>query len=141
MHEVLLYGQVPFARHEQVLKILAGIAAMQPLTIYERHIILKQMKTAEDNKPNKKFPNKPVKRETATYRQLIKVLDENAFGKEAPISINSDSTNTSSSSAPWMLQTSEIPEPELKTFVLRPVSETELTMEDMQKLQDPASYG
>lgn len=136
MHEVLLYGQVPLARHEQVLKILAGIAAMQPQTVYERHIILKQMRTAEDNKPNKKFPNKPVKRDTATYRQLIKVLDEISFGKEAPISIDPDTTDDS----PWMLLAPEIPEPELKSFVLRPVSETQVTSEDMQKLQDPTSH-
>ena len=45
MHELLLFGQVPYTRHDQVLKILAGIAAMQPQSITERHLIFKPTRT------------------------------------------------------------------------------------------------
>ena len=41
MHELLLFGQVPSSRHDQVLKILAGIAAMQPQQIAARHLLFK----------------------------------------------------------------------------------------------------
>lgn len=41
MHELLLFGQVRPAQHFQVLSILAGIAAMQPQPILERHLVFK----------------------------------------------------------------------------------------------------
>lgn len=39
MHELLLFGSVSQLRHEQVLKVLAGLAAMQPRRTLERVII------------------------------------------------------------------------------------------------------
>ena len=54
MHELLLFGQVPASRHNQVLNILAGISAMQPQPILEKHLVFK---------PNRKpgtGPAKPV---------------------------------------------------------------------------------
>ncbi|KAI9764669.1 MAG: Mediator of RNA polymerase II transcription subunit 18, partial [Candelina submexicana] len=41
MHELLLFAQVPTSRHDQLLKIIAGIAAMQPQRVLERHLIFK----------------------------------------------------------------------------------------------------
>ncbi|KAI9829082.1 MAG: Mediator of RNA polymerase II transcription subunit 18 [Thelocarpon impressellum] len=41
MHELLLFGQVPSARHGHILKIIAGIAGMQPQRLIERHLIFK----------------------------------------------------------------------------------------------------
>ncbi|KAL8885543.1 MAG: hypothetical protein Q9215_006615 [Flavoplaca cf. flavocitrina] len=41
MHELLLHGTVPSTRHNQVLSILAGIAAMQPQPYHERRHIYK----------------------------------------------------------------------------------------------------
>ncbi|KAF2625611.1 hypothetical protein BU25DRAFT_345612 [Macroventuria anomochaeta] len=48
MHELLLYGQVSAARHDQVLKILAGFAAMQPRRILQRRIIYKPEREPEE---------------------------------------------------------------------------------------------
>jgi len=48
MYELLLYGQVPLARHDQVLKILAGVAAMQPRRVLERHIVYKPTREPEE---------------------------------------------------------------------------------------------
>lgn len=48
MHELLLYGQVPSARHDQVLKILAGVAAMQPQPVLERRIVYKPTRQPEE---------------------------------------------------------------------------------------------
>jgi hypothetical protein len=41
MHELLLHASIPSSRHEQVLSILAGVAAMQPISILEKHLIFK----------------------------------------------------------------------------------------------------
>lgn len=41
MQELLLFGQVPLARHDYVLSVLAGIAAMQPKPILEKHLLFK----------------------------------------------------------------------------------------------------
>ena len=41
MHELLLHASVPSSRHDQVLSILAGIAAMQPIPMLERHLVFK----------------------------------------------------------------------------------------------------
>ena len=41
MHELLLYGQVSLPQHDRMLKILAGIAAMQPRVLIERHLVYK----------------------------------------------------------------------------------------------------
>ncbi|KAF2759781.1 hypothetical protein EJ05DRAFT_498982 [Pseudovirgaria hyperparasitica] len=39
MHELLLFGQVPRSRHDEMLKVLAGVAAMQPQRVIERHVV------------------------------------------------------------------------------------------------------
>ncbi|KAI9829269.1 MAG: Mediator of RNA polymerase II transcription subunit 18 [Phylliscum demangeonii] len=41
MHELLLFGQVPAASHDQVLKIIAGIAGMQAEHVVEHHVVFK----------------------------------------------------------------------------------------------------
>ncbi|KAI9848172.1 MAG: Mediator of RNA polymerase II transcription subunit 18 [Sclerophora amabilis] len=41
MHELLLFGQVPFERHTHILKILAGLAGMQPQRVIERHLVFR----------------------------------------------------------------------------------------------------
>ncbi|KAF2018170.1 hypothetical protein BU24DRAFT_344776 [Aaosphaeria arxii CBS 175.79] len=48
MYELLLYGQVPQTRHEQVLKVLAGVAAMQPRRIVKRHIVYRPTREPEE---------------------------------------------------------------------------------------------
>jgi hypothetical protein len=41
MHELLLFAQVPPSRHNYVLNVLTGLAAMQPQPILEKHLIFK----------------------------------------------------------------------------------------------------
>ncbi|KAH0141667.1 hypothetical protein KCU86_g23856, partial [Aureobasidium melanogenum] len=96
MHELLLYGQVPLERHDQVLKILAGVAAMQPQTLFERHLIYRPMRSAQDNKPNKKFPNKPVKPQTLTFQHLVRQLDQSEFGTDSPVLLESENNESAS---------------------------------------------
>jgi len=44
MYELSLFGQVSGSRHDQVLKVLAGVAAMPPRTLHERHLVFKPTK-------------------------------------------------------------------------------------------------
>jgi mediator of RNA polymerase II transcription subunit 18, fungi type len=53
MHEFLLYSQIPAARHEQVLQILAGITAAQPIKFSEQHVVYQQIKGAQTAAPKK----------------------------------------------------------------------------------------
>lgn len=46
MHELSLYGQLPESRHDQLLNIIAGVAAMQPQRVLQRYIIYKPTRDA-----------------------------------------------------------------------------------------------
>ncbi|KAH0372276.1 hypothetical protein KCU65_g1327, partial [Aureobasidium melanogenum] len=140
MHELLLYGQVPLERHDQVLKILAGVAAMQPQTLFERHLIYRPMRSAQDNKPNKKFPNKPVKPQTLTFQHLVRQLDQSEFGTDSPVLLESENNeNTSQPAYAWRIKTQETPEPETKTLVLRQATDTAIDKHQLRKFLDPAN--
>lgn len=139
MHELCLYGQVAAARHEQILQILAGIAAMQPNIFYERQLVFKPLRP-EEVKQNKKQPNKPVKPTTLTYHQVIEELSEHDFGRSATLLTHQLANESPMLLHPCTEKVSETPEPETKTFVLRSVVETELTPDRLQKIQDPANY-
>lgn len=142
MHELSLYGQVPLERHDQVLKILAGIAAMQPQTLFERHLIYKPMRSAQDSKPNKKFPNKPVKPQTLTFQHLVRQLDQSEFGKDSEILVETENiANASRPTFTWRIKTQETPEPETKTIVLRQATDTPLQKDQLRVFLDPTNNG
>ena len=61
MHEFLLYSQVPAARHVQVLQILAGITAAQPIKFSEQHVVYQQLK-ATQTASTKKTQATPIAR-------------------------------------------------------------------------------
>ncbi|KAF1849977.1 uncharacterized protein K460DRAFT_360838 [Cucurbitaria berberidis CBS 394.84] len=92
MHELLLYGQVPAGRHDQVLKILAGVAAMQPHRIVERRIIYKPQREPEEPGSNLRRGGtqavavKQTKQTAAPalhYTKLVQRLSEEEFGIDA----------------------------------------------------------
>ena len=139
MHELLLYGQVPVTRHEQALKILAGVAAMQPRALFARQLVYKPSRPREEAKPNKKYPNKPVKTQHSTYIQLTEELVEDDFGKQRPLAAVRDGDFTAQPSHPWIMKTQEIPEPETKSLVLRQTDEVEMTDDLLQDVLNPAN--
>jgi mediator of RNA polymerase II transcription subunit 18 len=142
MHELLLYGQVPLERHDQLLKVLAGIAAMQPQTLFERHLIYKPMRSAQDNKPNKKFPNKPVKPQTLTFQHLVRQLDQSEFGKRSGILSEPEKNPDAIQPAyTWRITTRETPEPETKIIVLRQATDVALDHDQLRNFLDPINNG
>ncbi|KAI8934016.1 hypothetical protein NX059_008784 [Plenodomus lindquistii] len=91
MHELLLYGQVPVDRHGQVLKILAGVAAMQPRRVLQRCIVYKPTREPEEPGANLRRGGsqavavKQVKQTAAAtlyYTRLVQKLAEDEFGTE-----------------------------------------------------------
>jgi mediator of RNA polymerase II transcription subunit 18 len=142
MHELLLYGQVPLERHDQVLKILAGIAAMQPQALFERHLIYRPMRSAQDNKPNKKFPNKPVKPQPVIFQHLVRQLDQSEFGKDSGILLEPENNeNASRPTHTWRIKTQETPEPETKTLILRQATDIALDNDQLRNFLDPTNNG
>lgn len=123
MHELSLYGQVPLARHEQVLNILAGLSAMQPQVVYERHILFQPLRSSDQNRVNKKGSTKPTQNIPLAYVQLVKTLTRDDFGKESAISSEVTDTNVEDTTSSWTTRIQEIPEPETKALVLRRVME------------------
>ncbi|KAH9881355.1 hypothetical protein IAQ61_000079 [Plenodomus lingam] len=91
MHELLLYGQVPVDRHDQVLKILAGVAAMQPRHVIERCVIYKPTREPEEPGANLRRGGsqavgikqaKQTAAATLYYTRLVQKLTEDDFGTQ-----------------------------------------------------------
>lgn len=89
MHELSLYGQVFAGRYDQVLKILAGVAAMQPSYIVERRIVYKPHREPEEPGSNLRrggtqaIAVKQTKQTAAPalyYTNLVQSLSEKDFG-------------------------------------------------------------
>ncbi|KAL6707963.1 hypothetical protein ACN47E_003637 [Coniothyrium glycines] len=89
MHELLLYGQVPAGRHDQVLKILAGVAAMQPRRVLERRIVYKPQREPEEPGTNLRRggtqaiavkQTKPTAAPALYYTKLVQRLSQDDFG-------------------------------------------------------------
>lgn len=143
MHELLLYGQLPAPRHEQVLKILAGHAAMQPRRVLERHIIYKP--TREPDEPgahlgrgggSQTIGGKPVKQGTVKslfYAKLVQKLDSEDFGRA-----HNDQTDTKSLSAnvksgeepKWSFEFSDLPDTGDRGVSARLASSTDILSGD-----------
>ncbi|KAJ9642525.1 Mediator of RNA polymerase II transcription subunit 18 [Coniosporium tulheliwenetii] len=103
MHELLLFGQVPRARHEQVLSVLTGVAAMPPRRDKRQQALLAQL-------------NKDL-----YYTQLVQTLTEQDFRGSTENTQSSGVTNGGRggldggemirAQGPWAMQFNDLPEP------------------------------
>jgi mediator of RNA polymerase II transcription subunit 18 len=92
LHELLLRGEVPFERHDQVLRILAGVAAHQPVRVFQRFILYEPVRDAEEPGSNIRrggTQNVAVKQQSKQgaapalyYTKLIQELSEDDFGAQ-----------------------------------------------------------
>lgn len=124
MHELLLFGQVPASRHEQLLKILAGVTAMQPHRIIERHAVYKpakgpiqqrvQVGGSQSIQQQKLQKEKLAQSTDMFYVQLVQEVDD----------------TTSPSQNPWTMQFQDVPIPGKRPVVLRQTSKIELVDSD-----------
>lgn len=52
MLELMLMGSVPAVRHQQLIQVLAGVAAMAPVSMLEKHDVLKPSRDRSDATPS-----------------------------------------------------------------------------------------
>jgi mediator of RNA polymerase II transcription subunit 18 len=117
MHELLLYGQVPSGRHDQVLKILAGVAAMQPLRVLQRCILYKPQREPEEPGLNVRRGGtqniavkqaKPAAAAALYYTKLIQKLGEDDFGAGADTPLSADVKD--GDEPKWSMRWEDIPD-------------------------------
>lgn len=141
MHELLLFGQVPAVRHEQVLKILAGLCAMQPQRVIERHAVYKptqvpgQQKVAQAGGSQTIQQQRPSKEKQTQnvelfYVQLVQALNERDFGESVQNGTHSAAVTNSTPEKPWTMQFQDVPQPGKRAVLLRQTSKTKITEGD-----------
>ncbi|CAI6338370.1 unnamed protein product [Periconia digitata] len=138
MHELLLYGQVPLVRHDQVLKILAGVAAMQPRRVCERRILYKPTKKPDEpgahlsrrggtqnvaGKPPKQAGSKDL-----FYQQVVQTLSDNDFGKDSGQTLSADVKP--GQDPKWALEFYDLPDTGDRGVSIRQSSSTSLLSGD-----------
>ena len=125
MHELLLYGQVPQARHDQVLKVLAGIAAMQPRRVVRRHIVYKPQRDPDEPGSHlkrggtqavaQKNTTKQVGQKPLFFTQLVYHLSDDDFE-----TANAEKANGNvDSQHKWSYEWHDIPDPADKGVLIR----------------------
>ncbi|KAI9676782.1 MAG: Mediator of RNA polymerase II transcription subunit 18 [Trizodia sp. TS-e1964] len=99
MHELSLFSQVALARHDLVLRILAGVSGMQPERTIERHLLYKSRrtpasKTAQSNPQTLQSQQIQALRAQLKgepyYLKLIGAVDEQDFGEDGGTSTPRD---------------------------------------------------
>ncbi len=136
MHELMLCGQVPSSRHAQLLHVLAGVAAMQPQRVVERHVVYRParepvQRTAQvggsqavQNAQKQALQNQLNK--DLFHVQLVQTLDADALGQDAT---RGEDAKPSESGA-WSLRFYDFPEPGKRSATLRLVSSTDISEGD-----------
>lgn len=135
MHELLLFGQIPSSRYDQVLNILAGVAAMQPVPILEKHLVFRPNKgpgsaglvQAGSGHDGQKKALQAQTQGELFYMQLVADvsgaslgeesqedpdvdMDQDHEGKQGPDSTDVISGDQSTKPEIWTLQFRDIPE-------------------------------
>lgn len=130
MHELLLFGQIPRARHDQVLKVLAGVSAMQPRRMLERIVLYKPQRLPEEpgsqlrrggsQAVSEKNKNKKAAATRDLYfTQLHQHLAEEDFAPKDDSSQEQESNAlVAGRGAPWSLHFYDVPEAQDRDGVL-----------------------
>ncbi|KAK5158637.1 hypothetical protein LTR04_005172 [Oleoguttula sp. CCFEE 6159] len=159
MHELSIFGQVPAARHEQVLNILAGVAAMQPQRVLELHVVYAPSRSRIDRNAPVKGGTQDIaqKKKSAQaagdvfYQQLVRDVREQEFGRVSSFAFELESksgetvtepglSDSQPSQKPWTLQFYDVPEPGKRTVVSRVYSITEITRGDAHRFAKGLQY-
>lgn len=118
MLELSLFGQIPASRHDQALKILAGVAAMPPQRTVERHIILK--------------PTRPVVRNSAQVGGSQGVHDAQKAARQAQTNLDLyylklvEDLGGTEGNGKWTLRFYDVPEPGKRPVMVRQSVATEV---------------
>jgi len=151
MHELLLYGQVPAVRHEQLLSILAGLAAMQPQRVIERRALYKPIKNPSSNLIQRggtqgvqnTQKSIPIQRQNDLhYLHLVRSVDEKEFGQAVDVTISYDATGQGQKEPrrPWTFELQDTPEPGKRPVGFRFAHVTEIIGGDPHKFMMDFGY-
>lgn len=127
MHEYRLYSQIPAPRRTQVLNILAGITASQPVPITQQVLIYQQLKpdTNTGAPASKKGQAKPTgppgQQARLSYVKVVRDIGEGDGG--------------SGEAWKWRLREEGLPDPAAKTVTSAAVAERELDESDMTRFR------
>lgn len=155
MYELLLFGQVPAARHEQMLNILAGLTAMHPQRVVELH---EQYRPAHQIQRTVQVGGsqgvQSVQKKTLQdqlskdlyYAQLVRTLDESVLlhdvameGQEATSGVEPSAVGVQAP-CPWSLHIHETPEAGKRPAILRAVSNINFVDGDPQSYMTALGY-
>ncbi|KAK4694665.1 hypothetical protein P7C71_g2957, partial [Lecanoromycetidae sp. Uapishka_2] len=165
MHELLLFGQIPSSRHDQVLNILASVAAMQPVPILEKHLVFKPNKIPGSAGPAQAVNGQDAQKRALQaqtqgelfYMQLVADVSErpaeasqgdadvdmDQHEQDIPGTASTDATLGDNSTLPerWTLQFRDIPEVSRQRPVTsRLMSDVPITSGDPMKFMSALDY-
>jgi len=122
MHTFALYAQIQTSR-DQVLKILAGIAAAQPTPIYEQHLIYQQTQLANSQNSKKAPSAKQVSQnQRLFYHKLVREV------------------HSGDSLVQWNLLAEDIPEPGAKNVISRTTMKALMTETDLERFRGGSKW-
>jgi mediator of RNA polymerase II transcription subunit 18, fungi type len=152
MHELLLYGQLPAARHEQLMNVLAGLTAMQPHRVTERHVLFQPthgpvqaqvQKGGTQGLYNKKPKQAPQGQQSRdlNYTHLVKVLDEDEFAKGSnAMDVDGHVTEDDEEKRFWQWQFRNLPEGGKRSATFRMAEDIDITAGDPQAYMEGLGY-
>lgn len=117
MHEFLLYSQIPSHRHNQVLQILAGLTAAQPINFSEQQIIYQQTRSTQTPAARKGNTTQATRLTQLSYCKLVR-----------------DCT-AEDEAGPWKIRKEEQPQAGLSDVISRNVVETTPTEADLERFK------
>lgn len=122
MHEYMLFSQVSTTRHDQVLQILAGVTAAQPVDFHEQHVVYQQIKASGVNATKKGQQTQATRAPQLTHHKLVRDFDQQE------------------NLGPWKLRKEEQPEPGVKDLISRVISEQVTTDADLERLKTGSEW-
>lgn len=149
MLELSLFGQIPASRHDQALKILAGIAAMPPHRIVERHLVFRPLRTpvkaalqmggSQGIQDIQKAARNAQTGGDLYHLRLVEDISPRQVDKHRELSkghVNGYET----SQAKWSLRFYDVPEPGKKPVIARTTSVTQILDGDAVGFMDGLGY-
>ncbi|KAM3420693.1 Mediator of RNA polymerase II transcription subunit 18 [Cercospora zeina] len=126
MREYLLYSQIPAAREEQVLSILAGISRNQPTPINEQILLYAQLKAPAAVVSKKQPQPKTTVTQPLSYHRLIRSFDVDG--------------GTATNVQPWTFRAESIPDTGITTYISRTTTSQLATPDQLSLLKQPQFY-
>ena len=149
MHELLLFGQLPSSRHEQLMNVLAGLTAMQPHPVIERHALFQpthgpvqaQVQKGGTQGLYKKMPKPTQQTRDLYHTHLVKVLDEDEFAKGTDaMDVDDHVTESDEEKQLWSWQFRDIPEGGKRNATFRMAEDIDISAGDPQAYMEGLGY-